>query len=66
MKKTKVISALFQLKPSTATSYEDILSKPLSKDYVLEGMVEGKSKLSKPSGWDRLEGWSMPAIRTLM
>jgi hypothetical protein len=33
---------------------------------VLEGMIDGEFELSKPSVRDRLEGWSMSAIRTLI
>jgi hypothetical protein len=33
---------------------------------VIEGMIENGSSFSKPPLPDRLEGWSMSAIRTLI
>jgi hypothetical protein len=33
---------------------------------VLEGMMEGRSELPKPSLRDRLAGWSMSTVRTLI
>jgi hypothetical protein len=33
---------------------------------VLEGVLEGRSELPKPSIHDHLAGWSMSAIRTLI
>jgi hypothetical protein len=33
---------------------------------VLEGILEGKSELPKTSVRDRLQGWSMSTIRTLI
>jgi len=33
---------------------------------VLEGVLEGRSELPKPSVHDRLAGWSMSTVRTLI
>ena len=33
---------------------------------VLEGTIDGKFELSETSRWDRLEGWSISAVRTLI
>jgi len=49
--------------------YLEALDGPLASERmvdVLEGVLEGRSELPKPSLHDRLEGWSMSTIRTLI
>ena len=49
--------------------YLEALDGPLACERmvdVLEEMIEDESELSKPSFRDRLEGWSMSAVRTLI
>ncbi|NIQ90509.1 MAG: hypothetical protein GWN86_13045 [Desulfobacterales bacterium] len=54
---------------SLINQYLEALDGPLASERmvdVLEGVLEGRSELPKPSIRDRLAGWSMSAIRTLI